>query len=47
METRAFENPTIEEIECATTNMFERGFILYKKVKVDDLVVLYFKLEDD
>lgn len=47
METRVLENPTIEEIELATTGMFERGFILYKKVKLDDLVVLYFKLEED
>lgn len=40
-------NPSIDEIEAATTAMFERGFILYKKVKLDDLTVLYFKFEED
>ena len=47
METRVLENPTVEDIECATTSMFEKGFILYKKVRLDDLLVLYFKFEDE
>ena len=47
METRAFENPTIEEIEAATTLMFEKNMILYKKVVIDELVVLYFKFDED
>ena len=47
METRVFEDPSLEDIEIATTQMFEKGMILYKKVEVDELVILYFKFEKE
>jgi len=47
METEILENPTIDDIKFAVSSMWERNYILYKQVRVDDLVILYFKTDSE
>ena len=46
METKVLTNPTDEDIEIVTTDMFQRGLIIYKIIKQSKYTILYFKLDE-